>query len=176
MNGATNRKLSARRLAAVTASTWLLLASATLSAQAVQPLRAGGIEIFYGVIPAAIILGHPDDHNERKMHGGTPAWGEQYHLIVTLFDSASKERIRDAQIMATVFNVRSPGKRLAGPLRRLEPMQVAGAASYGNYFNLPGPAPYRIELEIRRRGAVKTVKVPLEYRHGVAPAEPRQKE
>ncbi len=33
-----------------------------------------------------------------------------------------------------------------------------------------------IELEIRRRGAAKTVKVPLEFRHGVAPAEPRRKE
>jgi hypothetical protein len=33
-----------------------------------------------------------------------------------------------------------------------------------------------IELEIRRRGAAKTVKVPLEYRHGVSPAEPRRKE
>ena len=176
MNGAPNPAFGAWSMAPVGAFAWLLLASAALGAQAVQPLRADGIEIFHGVIPAEIILGHPAGHSERKMHGSTPAWGEQYHLIVTLFDSASKERIHDAQIMATVFNMRSPGKRLAGPLRRLEPMQVAGAASYGNYFNLPGPAPYRIELEIRRRGAVKPVKVPLEYRHGVAPAEPRQKE
>ena len=176
MNSAPNLAFSAKSMAPIGAFAWLLFASAALGAQAVQPLRADGIEIFHGVIPAEIILGHPAGDSERKMHGSTPAWGEQYHLIVTLFDSASKERIQDAEIKATVFETRRPGKRLAGQQKRLEPMLFAGAASYGNYFNLPGPAPYRIELEIRRRGAVKTVKVPLEYRHGIVPAEPRQKE
>jgi len=176
MNSAPVSTWGAKRMAPIGAFAWLLFASVAPGAQSVQPLRADGIEIFHGVIPAEIILGHPEGHSERKMHGGSPAWGEQYHLIVTLFDSVSKERIQDAEVKATVFDTRQPGKRLAGQQKRLEPMLFADAASYGNYFNLPGPAPYRIELEIRRRGAVKTVKVPLEYRHGVAPAEPRQKE
>lgn len=173
MNHATNWKRSARRPATVTASTWLLLASATLVAQTIQPLRADGIEIFYGVIPAAIILGHPNDHDERKMHGGAPAWGEQHHLIVTLFDGASRERIRDAEVKATVFDTRRPGNRLAGAQKRLEPMLFSGAASYGNYFNMPGPAPYRIELEIRRQGAAETVKLPIEFRHALVTTKPR---
>lgn len=173
MNSATNWKLSARKLAAATASTCLLFTSATLSAQSVQPLRAGGMEIYYGVIPAEIILGHPGDHDERKMHGGTPAWGEQHHLIITLFDGSSKERIHDAEAKATVFNTRLPGKRLGGPQKQLQPMVFAGAASYGNYFNMPGPAPYRIELEIRRQGRAETVKVAIEYRHALVATQPR---
>ena len=176
MNNEPHQRISIRRLAAAKSAAWLLFASTALAAQTVLPLRADGIEIFHGVIPAAIILGHPDGHSERKMHDGVPAWGEQYHLIVTLFDGASRERIHDAEVTATVFDTRAPGKRVAGPRKRLEPMQFAGAESYGNYFNMPGPASYRFELEIRRRGAVKTVKVPLEYRHGIVPAEPRQKE
>jgi hypothetical protein len=173
MNSTANRILGARRLAAATATTWLLLASATLSAQAVQPLRAAGMEIFYGLIPAEIVLGHPGNHPERTMHGDVPAWGEQFHLIVTLFDQGSGKRIHDAEIKATVFDVRLPGKRLGGPRKPLEPMLFAGAASYGNYFNMPGPAPYRIELEIRRQGAPETVKLPIEYRHALVTTKPR---
>src|SRR3990172_13106740 len=101
------------------------------------------------------------------MHGDVPAWGEQFHLIVTLFDQGSGKRVHDAAIKATVFDARRPGKRLGGPQKRLEPMLVAGAAAYGNYFNMPGPAPYRIELEIRRQGAAETIKLPIEYRHAL---------
>ena len=172
MNSAPDPTFGARRMALVGAFAWLLFASAALGGQAVQPLRADGIEIFHGVIPAEIILGHPEGHSERKMHGGSPAWGEQYHLVVTLFDSASKERIHDAEVKATVFDTRLPGKRLAGQQKRLEPMLFADAVSYGNYFNMPGPAPYRIELEIRRRGAAKTVKFPIEYRHALVTTKP----
>jgi hypothetical protein len=100
------------------------------------------------------------------MHGGIPAWGEQYHMIVSLFDSASRERIRDAEIKATVFDTRGSGK-LVGQQKRLQPMLFAGAASYGNYFNLPGPAPYRIELGIRRPGTAQAIRVPIEYRHAL---------
>ena len=53
-----------------------LLAPAALSAAAAetaQVARVSGIDVFYGVIPAEIIAGHPADHAERKMHGGVPA-------------------------------------------------------------------------------------------------------
>ena len=173
MNSAANRNLIARRLAAVTATIWLLLASATLAAQTVQPLRAAGMDIFYGLIPAEIVLGHPDNRSEPRVHGGVPAWGEQFHLIVSLFDQGSGKRIYDAEINATVFDARSPGKRVGGPRKRLEPMRFAGAAAYGNYFNMPASAPYRIELEIRRRGASEAVKVPIEYRHALVTRKPR---
>lgn len=173
MKSTAHRMISAQRLAAATATTWLLLASAALSAEAVQPLRAAGMEIFYGLIPAEIVLGYPDDHPERRVHGGAPAWGEQFHLIVTLFDQGSGKRIHDAEITAAVFDLRVPGKRVGGPRKPLEPMLVAGAAAYGNYFNMPAPVPYRIELEIRRRGAPKVVKVPIEYRHALVTTKPR---
>jgi len=173
MNPTPIRDTSAWKPAAVKLAAWLVLASTPLAAQTVQPLRAGGMEVFYGLIPAEIVLGHLDQHSERSMHGGVPAWGEQFHLIVTLFDQGSGKRIHDAAIKATVFDTRRPGKRLGGPQKRLEPMLFAGAASYGNYFNMPGPAPYRIELEIRRQGATETVKMPIEYRHALVTTNPR---
>jgi hypothetical protein len=131
------------------------------------------MEIFYGLIPAEIVLGHPDKHAERSMHGGVPAWGEQFHLIVTLFDQSSGKRIQNAEIKATAFDTRSSGDRVGGPQKRLEPMLFAGAPGYGNYFNMPGPAPYRIELEIRRQGAAKTVKLQIEYQHALDTTKPQ---
>ncbi|HSC94447.1 MAG TPA: hypothetical protein VLC73_05725 [Burkholderiales bacterium] len=174
MNSAPYWERGARRPATAIGLIWLLLAAAAVPAQTVQPLRAGGVEIFYGVIPAEIILGYSDDHNERKMHGGKPAWGEHYHLIVTLFDSVSKERIRNAEVKASVFSAHRPDNRLVGAQKRLEPMLFAGAASYGNYFNMPGPAPYRIELEIRRAGARDQIKIPIEFRHSLVTTNPRR--
>ena len=38
-----------------------------------QVARVNGMDVFYGVIPAEIIRGHPAGHTERKMHGGAPA-------------------------------------------------------------------------------------------------------
>ena len=143
---------------------WVLLGPPALGQQPDQPLRAGGLEIFYGLIPAEIVLGHPANHSERSMHGGVPAWGEQFHLLVTLFEQRSRRRIQDAEIEVTVFHTGRSGKRLPGTHKRLEPMLFASAASYGNYFNLPSPGSYRIELEIRRQGAGQTVRVPIEYR------------
>lgn len=158
--------------AAVAIAACLLFYSAALAAQTGQPLRAGGMEIFYGLIPAEIILGHPGEHAERRMHGGAPAWGEQFHLIVTLFEQGSGKRIHDATVKAAVFDARLPGKRLGGPQKRLEPMLFAGAASYGNYFNMPGPARYRIELEIQRQGKSETVKLSIEYQHALVTTKP----
>ena len=36
--------------------------------------------------------------------------------------------------------------------KKLEPMIIAGAATFGNYFYMPGPGPYRIALRIRTPG------------------------
>ena len=166
------RNISAWAPIAAGLAGWLLLMSGQVTAQSGQPLRAGGMEIFHGFIPAEIVLGHPAGHAERRMHDGVPAWGEQFHLIVSLFEKGSGKRILGAEIKATVYDARAPGKRLAGPQKRLEPMQFAGAAGYGNYFNMPGPGRYRIELEIRRPGAAETIKLPIEYRHALVSGTP----
>ena len=172
MSVTRTRDAGGRRLAAAGIAACLLCISAPLAAQTGQPLRAGGMDIFYGLIPAEIILGLPAGQSEPRMHGGAPGWGEQFHLIVTLFEQASGKRIHDATVKAAVFDARVRGKRLGGPQKRLEPMLFAGAASYGNYFNMPGPARYRIELEIQRPGKSEIVKLSIEYQHALVTAKP----
>jgi hypothetical protein len=122
----------------------LLVVSATVAAGGYRQV-VDGVAIYFGVVPAELVRGHPREHPESEMHGGVPA-GEN-HLVIALFNDKTGERITRAEITATI----------TGPDRfklekKLEPMIIAGAASYGNYFNMPGPGPYRITLRIRTPG------------------------
>ena len=141
-------------------ATILLLGATAVHAQTAQPIRAAGMELFYGVIPAAIILGHPEGHAERKMHDGVPKGGGQHHLLISIFDSKNGERIGNAAVKAKVAEV-----GLGGQEKTLEPMPFAGSVTYGNYFSMSAPGPYRIEIEILQPGAISPVKTGFEYSH-----------
>lgn len=105
-----------------------------------------GIAVYLGVLPAEMIRGHPKAHPESQMHGGIPT-EPRYHLTVAIFDAASGERITKAAVTVKVTGSRG------SPLEKtLEPMAIAGKRSYGNYISMPGAAPYRIEVQIRRPG------------------------
>ena len=130
-----------------------------IAAETGQVTRVNGIDVFYGVIPAEIINGHPADHPERKMHGGVPRGSRQHHLIVSLFDVKTGRRIENAGVSARVGE---PG--LAQQGKTLEHMQFAGTVTYGNFFTMTSPGPYRIEVEVRPHGGVPA-KAVFEYRH-----------
>ena len=71
----------ARRLTVFIA---LRLTVATASAATVnseQPIRFDGVELFYELIPAKILRGHPNDHEERIMHCGVPRGVRIYECV-----------------------------------------------------------------------------------------------
>jgi hypothetical protein len=150
---------SRRRLLLLLAFAAPMLGNAVAAEQR-QPLKAGDLEVFYGVIPAETILGHPADHAERKMHDGVPRGAGQHHLIVSLFDGRTRERVTDATVRARVTE---PG--LAPQRKMLEAMTIAGAITYGNYFRMSGAGPYRIEIEISRADAGGPLRASFEYYH-----------
>lgn len=124
-----------------------------------QPIIAGDLEVFYGVMPAAVLLTHPADHAERGMHGGVPGTRNTYHLVVSVFDAKGRTRIENAQVRARVSELGlTPQEKL------LEPMRMAGVVTYGNYFTMTDPGPYRITLNIVRPGG-KSVQASFEHRH-----------
>ena len=132
---------------------------AATSVERGQVARVNDLDIFYGVIPAEIIRGHPAEHPEASMHGGVPHGSGQHHLIVSIFDVRTAKRLENAQVSARVSE---PG--LAPQKRALEPMQFAGSITYGNFFNMSAAGPYRIDVEIRPHGQGPT-NVTFEYRH-----------
>ena len=118
----------------------------------------GRIVFHYGVVPAQVVLAHPDQHPERKMHGGTAPKGAS-HLVVALFDAAKGERIADAEVTATVTLLGG-----ASVTRRLEPMSIANQPSFGGFFSLGAPGVYRLRFEARRPGARQPDSAEFEYR------------
>lgn len=101
-----------------------------------------GVAIYFGIMPAQLVRGHPPEHPEGQMHGGAPV-GEN-HIMVALFEEKTGKRLDGAAVIATITG---PDRFKAE--KKLEPMIVAGSMSYGNYFYMPGPGPYRIKLTIR---------------------------
>lgn len=105
----------------------------------------GGVAIYFGILPAELVRGHPPGHPESGMHGGVPV-GEN-HLTVALFEDKTGVRITRAKVSATIT-----GPDSFKVTKKLEPMIIAGSATYGNYFSMPGPGPYRIVLHIQAQG------------------------
>jgi len=135
--------------ACVTRLGWLLagLLLAVSATAAVDGYRqvVGGVAVYFGMMPAELVRGHPREHPESEMHGGVPV-GEN-HIMVALFDDKTGKRITRAEVTATITG---PGNFKAE--KKLEPMIIAGAATFGNYFTMPDPGPYRIGLRIRTPG------------------------
>lgn len=111
-----------------------------------QPQVVNGIEVYLGIVPAGLVRDHPRGHTESKMHGGPAAGG--YHVLVALFDRTTGQRITDARVSAQLVSESHPA-----PETRLEPMTVAGAQTYGNYFDMVRGGSYRLDVLIRRPGA-----------------------
>lgn len=125
-----------------------------------QYRTADGLAVYLGLLPAAMLKGHPREHTEGAMHGGAPAGRHAYHLTIAVFDAASGARVADATVEARVSEL-----GLAGPRRRLEPMAIGDTVTFGNYVDLPGEGPYRIRIWIARPGRADTVETEFTVEH-----------
>lgn len=53
------------------------------SVNADQPIRLDGMELFFGMVPAEILGGHPREHEEQTMHGGFPRGKGVHQFIIS---------------------------------------------------------------------------------------------
>ncbi len=136
----------------------LLAIIASLPAGAASPTSrvVDGVAIYLGVIPAAIARGHPGEHEESRMHGG--AVPGDTHVMIALFDDKSGARIAQARVSAVVS-----GPKRYREEKQLEPMLVASAPSYGNYFAPYEPGSYRIALSVRLPGAARDIRAKFNW-------------
>ncbi|RQP27755.1 hypothetical protein [Burkholderia ubonensis] len=134
-------------------------AAANAQGDSAQHLLVGDTDVYYGITPAAAVGAHPSSHAESSMHDGVPLSRFRYHLVVALFDHATHERIRDAQVSAAVREI-----GLGETRKKLEAMAIDGKASYGAYFDLGNAGPYRIKLEINRPNHPGVTSLQFEYR------------
>ena len=119
-----------------------------------------GIAVYFGVLPAELVLGHSPEHPEKKMHGGVPRGKAQHHIVVAVFDLQNGERITNVEVSARIQEA-----AFAPLSKKLEPMTIDKTTSFGNYFPMSGSGPYRIDVDIRKAGALKPVTVRFDYSH-----------
>lgn len=124
------------------------------AAQDSQHSSVGGLEIYYGILPAEMVLGH------EMEHGGGKAIRGAHHLVVALFSARTGNRVTDAEVEALVEPF-----GLAGKTKKLEPMTINQTVTFGNYFQMPGAGPYRITVRIHLPGTGDWIETTFEYRH-----------
>lgn len=108
---------------------------------------AGDMKVYLGVMSADAIQAQPALHVEEEMHGGIPDGENIYHVLITLFDRETGERIEDAAITARVTPL-----GLGGSAHTLEVMYSAGVVCYCNWFEMADGQTYRISVLIDRPG------------------------
>ena len=120
----------------------------------------GNVVIYMGLLPAEMIRGYPADHPEASMHGGAPKGVGAYHVVFALFSAKTGQRITNADVTARVNEM-----GLAGEEKNLEPMEIAGTETYGNYFPMIGAGPFRITLTIHLPGDPGELRAVFEHKH-----------
>ena len=118
-----------------------------------------GVTFYLGVMPAEIVRGHPKEHPESTMHGSPRKGSGSQHIVVALFDAKTGERITDAKVSARVEQL-----GLAADHKDLDPMQIAGTISYGNFYTMPSGGIYKIRVIVTRKGESRRVEAEFEYR------------
>jgi hypothetical protein len=66
--------------------------------------------------------------------------------------------ITDAQVKVTVADP------LSADTKTLDVISANDTVSYGGYFRMSGPNPYRITAQVQRPGAAAVIKADFEYR------------
>ncbi|WP_156668640.1 iron transporter [Rhizobium aegyptiacum] len=154
---------SGRNLLTLLAIICLVLALSPASAVAEEENYRvdDGVGVYLGILPAAIVRGHPKAHAEGSMHGGAPVGTHQFHIVVAIFDTRSGLRIENASVKATVSGFGHTGIKTID----LQPMKIAGTVTYGNFVTLPGTDRYDIGVEIDAPGRQYPVLVSFRYQH-----------
>lgn len=117
---------------------------------------ADGMNVYIGILPEEMIRGHRIVHQSRE--GVTT---REQHLVVTVVDQESGQRIEDAKVAARLLH-----EGHAGSFHLLEPMDIADTITYGNFFSFPAEGGYSIQLRIERTGE-PTTEVEFRHRHVV---------
>jgi hypothetical protein len=143
----------------IVAAATLFLGSLALAQGDRLSKTVGGVTFYLGVISAEIVRGHPIEHPESTMHGSPPKGSNSRHIVVALFDAKTGERITDAKVSARVEQL-----GLDADLKDLDPMQIAGTVSYGNFYAMPGKRIYRIRVIVKKKGASRPIEAEFEYR------------
>lgn len=122
---------------------------------------AFGLAVYLGIVPAALVRGHPPNDAEGAMHGGAGSGRHQQHVVVAVFDAETGVRVENARVTARIAGRGDVGRQAIG----LEPMTIADTVTYGAFVTLPGNDRYEISVDISVPGRARTVSVKFSSDH-----------
>ena len=108
--------------------------------------NVGEYSLYLAVMPAEVIKGPLPPEPAGASLNRPPAARDTHHVMVSIFDSRSGLRISGWQVEARVAALGFSGEK-----RDLEPLNVGGAAVYGNTFPMLGRGPFRVDVEFGAR-------------------------
>lgn len=128
--------------------------------------HVGGYTLYFGVVPSAIAAPSIGAHSPgpRDAHGlARGDYPREHHLLVVAERMSDGRRPESAEVTASA--------PIAGATvqRRLAPMAINGAMSYGAVFVLPGPGTYAFTTTLRIPGEPAPVVARFIYRQAHDP-------
>lgn len=118
-----------------------------------QTKVVSGFTFYYGIVKAATVREHPPGHSEAAMHEGPPASLASYHIVLTLFETASNKRVVDARVAVRLGRLNTPG----AAWQPMDAMRDTGSESFGRYVELPDAGRYRIDFQVNTATTPKPV-------------------
>ena len=143
-------------LRAMIAAATLVVMTAALAQSTSLSKTVDGVTFYLGVIPAEIVRGQ---HPESTMHGSPPKRSGSRHIVVALFDAKTGERITDAKVSGRVEQL-----GLTADHKDLDPMQIAGTVTYGNFYPMTSGGFYKIRVIVKRKGHSRSIEAEFDYR------------
>ena len=150
-----------RRLAqslCVLAEISLAIALVCAPAAAQQARTVAGLIVNFGIVPAAVAL-RADGH--RDAHPTQPPGGSQ-HLLITLDEEKSGNRIGDAEVVIEVTDPRGHVEK-----KPLLHTQAGGLADYSELFIFGWSGEYSIRVIITPRPGAKPVETRFTVHHTI---------
>jgi hypothetical protein len=129
----------------------LAFAAFGLSAAAAEPIElaqsVSDLTVYLQVLDPEGGGSDPMHSLERQLHRGVKPGGKTYHVLIAVYDAATRRRRADVDWVTATL---SDGHGQTSV--RLEPMAASGEVGYGNYIDFGAEGPYRILLAIGLRG------------------------
>jgi hypothetical protein len=149
--------------AAVFASLFIAMFSAAYAGEASRSVTAHGLTVHYGIVPASKAA-----NSDRTAASDVGAVNpDTYHLTVAIFDSATGRRLSDATVLASVKGPRRNDTRFhSKPVeKRLDPVKIGNAVTYGNDFEMPWSGIYHVDLTVTQKDQPKPTSIRFNYDH-----------
>ena len=138
-----------------------LVPQSALGAHMVVSGKADGTRVYIGFMHSKkLVYGAKLAPGLYGSHGANPipVGKHKYHMVVTVFDTASGNRVTDAKLKARIALL-----AFGAAFVDLPGTKVAGKAGYCGFFDMPPHDLYVIELRIKRPDRAGEIKMRFEH-------------